>query len=140
MVDGKVSRGEWTDAKRLEMHNGAHLYLKQAEGYVYFCVELAAGDSGFVDLYLSPADARIYDLHASAKLGQRLVSEGRPADAPRPAELPQRSGDEWMGLLQCRRLGFQPRSLGTSARHAESCRVSLTESGSSECFVQNSAF
>lgn len=79
MVDGKISRGEWTDARRLEMPNGGHLYLKQTEGYVYVCVELAAGESGFVDLYLS-SDAGIHDLHASAKLGQRLVSEGQSAE------------------------------------------------------------
>ena len=80
MVDGKVSPGEWTDASRMEMPQGAHLYLKQADGYVYLCVELPAGESGFVDLYLSPGDTRIYDLHASAKLGQRLVSDGPPTE------------------------------------------------------------
>ena len=80
MVDGKISSSEWTDAKRIDLPHGAQLYFKQTEGYVYLCTQLAAGDSGFVDLYLSPSDGRIYDLHASAKLGQQVLSEGQSAE------------------------------------------------------------
>jgi hypothetical protein len=80
MVDGKISSGEWDDAKRIDMPDGARLHFKQGDTYIYLCIELARGDSGFVDLYLSPGNTRVYDLHASAKLGQRVLTEGQWAE------------------------------------------------------------
>jgi hypothetical protein len=80
MVDGKISNDEWADARRIEIPNGTRLYFKQADAYVYLCIRWPKGDAGFVDLYLSPGDTRVYDLHASAKLGQRVLSKGQWAE------------------------------------------------------------
>jgi hypothetical protein len=73
MIDGKLSSREWEDAARIEVPGVARVYLKQAGGYVFLAVEYTAAPSGIVDLYLFPGDGQIYDLHASAKLGERTL-------------------------------------------------------------------
>lgn len=78
MVDGVFSKGEWDGAARLSLRN-AQLYVQQSSEFVYLAIEYARGSSGIVDLYLSPRPGEIYDLHASAKLGERrLQSAGFP--------------------------------------------------------------
>ena len=78
MVDGVFSKGEWDSAARLSLRN-AQLYVQQSSEFVYLAIEYARGSSGIVDLYLSPRPGEIYDLHASAKLGERrLQSAGFP--------------------------------------------------------------
>lgn len=79
MIDGKLSVGEWSKAAQIEVPGIARLYFKQAAGFVYIAVEFTSAPSGIVDLYLAPDDGHIYDLHASAKLGEReLKGDGWP--------------------------------------------------------------
>jgi hypothetical protein len=80
MVDGKLSATEWKDAARVEVPEVATLYFKQAGGFVYIAVEYIKSPSGIVDLYLSPGDGHVYDLHASAKLGERELQQGKWPD------------------------------------------------------------
>jgi hypothetical protein len=80
MVDGKLSPDEWRDAAKVEVPGVANLYFKQAAGFVFLAVEYTQAESGIVDLYLSPGDGHIYDLHASAKLGERELSGGKWPD------------------------------------------------------------
>ena len=77
MIDGKVSPDEWSDAARIEVPGVANLYFKQTDRFVYIAVQYTAPPSGIVDLYLSPGDGHIYDLHASAKLGERELQGSR---------------------------------------------------------------
>jgi hypothetical protein len=77
MVDGKLSPDEWRGATNVKVPGVANLYFKQAAGFVYLAVEYTRAESGIVDLYLSPGDGHIYDLHASAKLGERELSGGK---------------------------------------------------------------
>lgn len=74
MIDGKISPGEWSDAAHVDLPGGGRLFFKAASHYVYFAVQLPSGRTGFVDLYLAPGDGKLYDLHSSAKLGQRVFS------------------------------------------------------------------
>jgi hypothetical protein len=71
MIDGVLSKGEWQNAKRVEVPGVATLYFQQSAESVYIAVEYTNAPSGIVDLYLSPAEGEIYDLHSSAKLGER---------------------------------------------------------------------
>jgi hypothetical protein len=77
MVDGKIEPDEWSDAAELKMPNGARLCLKRAGEFVYVAVQFPVSRSGFTDLYISPEDGSIYDLHASAKLGERQMQSGK---------------------------------------------------------------
>ncbi len=80
MIDGVLSKEEWQDAKRVEVPDVATLYFQQSDEFVYIAVEYTKPPSGIVDLYLSPAEGEIYDLHASAKLGERKLREDRYSD------------------------------------------------------------
>jgi hypothetical protein len=73
MIDGKLTPGEWDDAAQFSLGDKAHLYVKQSRGYVWMAVECLAGDDFTVDLYLQPADGLLYDLHSSAKIGERKL-------------------------------------------------------------------
>ncbi len=67
MIDGRISPGEWSDAKRIVLANGATLYVKQHEHYLLLAIVFPSGKYGFTDLFVNGD----LDLHASAKLGER---------------------------------------------------------------------
>jgi hypothetical protein len=77
MVDGKIWPGEWSDAAEAEVPGGARLYIKTSGDFVYVAVQFPAGRSGFTDIYITWEDGGIYDLHASAKLGERRLDGGK---------------------------------------------------------------
>ena len=74
MLDGTID-ATWNDAAITELSDLATLYAKQSEQYVWLALKLKNED-GAVDLYISPPDGAIYDLHASAKLGERRYGGG----------------------------------------------------------------
>jgi hypothetical protein len=80
MVDGKIGPGEWSDAVEVRMPGGARLNIKTAGDFVYIAVQFPAGKSGFTDLYIASEDDSAYDLHASAKLGERKLQAGKWPD------------------------------------------------------------
>jgi hypothetical protein len=55
----------------------ARLYIKISEDFVYVAVQFPAGRSGFTDIYITSEDGGIYNLHASAKLGERRLDGGK---------------------------------------------------------------
>src|SRR5215510_6857022 len=71
LVDGKISTSEWADAAKIELGGGAQLLAKQNDDYVLLAVIFPTGNNGFVDLFIAPDSREIFDLHASAKLGER---------------------------------------------------------------------
>ena len=71
LVDGKVSSSEWTDAAKTELGEGAQLLAKEHDDYVLLAVIFPKNSSGFVDLFIAPDGSKTFDLHASAKLGER---------------------------------------------------------------------
>ena len=80
MIDGRIEPGEWSDAAEVKMPGNACLYLKSSGEFVYVAVRLPEGRSGFTDLYVVSKDSGIYDLHASAKLGERQLQNGKWLD------------------------------------------------------------
>src|SRR5215510_13341489 len=76
MIDGVLSKAEWQRAARVEVPGIAELYFQRSHEFVYLAVEYTHAPSGIVDLYVSPAQGEIYNLHASAKLGERQMRDG----------------------------------------------------------------
>lgn len=75
MIDGVLSKGEWKNASTLALQLIARLYFQTSAEFIYIAVEFARSPSGMVDLFISPAEGRFYDLHASAKLGERQLDK-----------------------------------------------------------------
>jgi len=73
MVDGTLEQGEWDDALVKDLAGLARIRIKRSEEYVFLAVELLNSDDGALDLYVSPSPGEVYDLHASAKLGERKL-------------------------------------------------------------------
>ena len=71
MVDGKLSPGEWNDAAQFPLGNLARAYVKQSNDYVWMAVQCLTCDMFALDFYVQPADGSLYDLHSSAKIGER---------------------------------------------------------------------
>jgi hypothetical protein len=73
MIDGKLSPKEWDDATTFPLGKRARVYVKQSRGYVWMAVECLAGDDFALDFYIRPGRGSLYDLHSSAKLGERRL-------------------------------------------------------------------
>jgi hypothetical protein len=80
MIDGVLSKDEWQNAKHVEIPGVAILYFQQSDESVYIAIQYTNSPSGIVDLYLSPAEGELYDLHASAKLGERKLHANAYSD------------------------------------------------------------
>jgi hypothetical protein len=80
MVDGVLSEGEWRNAAHAEVPSTADLYFQESSEFVYVAVKYTNSPSGIVDLYLSPRNEEVYDLHASAKLGERQLQGNKFSD------------------------------------------------------------
>ncbi|MEW6732456.1 MAG: hypothetical protein AB1489_14095 [Acidobacteriota bacterium] len=76
MLDGKFSQDEWKDALEKPISDNVKLYFKQSDEYLLICVRMPTRITGVVDLYVSPSNKSIINLHASAKLGERLLENG----------------------------------------------------------------
>jgi hypothetical protein len=74
MVDGVFSSGEWNSAAKVELPQVANIYFQTSAEFVYIAIEFTRSPSGMVDLFVSPANGQVYDLHASAKLGERQLN------------------------------------------------------------------
>ncbi len=73
MIDGRIEASEWSDAATRELPNGMRFFAKHSNEYVWLAIALPDGADGATDLYVSPGAGEIYDLHASAKLGERKL-------------------------------------------------------------------
>lgn len=73
LIDGKVSPSERDDALQLTTSDGVELRFKTHDRYLLVMVQHPAGTNGFDDLFLSTPNG-IFDLHASAKLGERKLA------------------------------------------------------------------
>lgn len=76
MIDGKISPTEWQDAATTYAGDFARIYIKQTKEHVWLTVEFLRSKTGTLDLYISPGRGRPVNLHASAKLGQRILQNG----------------------------------------------------------------
>lgn len=73
MIDGAFSKGEWQQAVSVDVPGTARLYFERSADFVYIAVQYTSSPSGIVDLYVSPREGEVFDLHASAKLGERQL-------------------------------------------------------------------
>lgn len=71
MIDGKLAPGEWDDAAQLPLGNLERVYVKQSNDYVWMAVQFLTCGMFALDFYVQPADGSLYDLHSSAKIGER---------------------------------------------------------------------
>jgi hypothetical protein len=77
MIDGKHDAKEWDDARDIQLSNGFHLYIKKNDSFIFAAV-VSPGDSiGYVSLYIETESTPITDLHSSARLGERTITDGR---------------------------------------------------------------
>lgn len=74
LLDGHVDKSEWQDAAVIHLDDFARVYIKESGDFVWLALELLKDKNGTLDLYLSTEDGTIYDLHSSAKLGERKLS------------------------------------------------------------------
>src|SRR5262249_6311121 len=74
LLDGHVEKSEWNDAAVISLDDFARVYVKQSGEFVWLALELLKDKNGTLDLYLSTEDGAIYDLHCSAKLGERRLT------------------------------------------------------------------
>ena len=73
MIDGRFRAEEWHDAARQAVSGAADIYFKQADEFVFICIHFLQGRFGLVDLYVAEGGAPPVNLHASAKLGERVL-------------------------------------------------------------------
>lgn len=73
MPDGKCQQEEWRDASEKIVNDKYKLLFKKSADYVYVCVKPSKEGQFWVDLYIAPEDKKFYTLHASAKLGERVL-------------------------------------------------------------------
>jgi hypothetical protein len=73
LIAGRFSPGEWLSSSRIDVADVAKLYFQQSADFVFIAIQYTNAPTGIVDLYLSPRSGEIYDLHVSAKLGERQL-------------------------------------------------------------------
>ncbi len=80
LLDGKCEEREWEEAKEIDLGQGNKLMLRQSGEFAYFCVQLAKESRFGLDLFIASEGKPVLNLHASAKLGERTLTEsGWPA-------------------------------------------------------------
>lgn len=79
LIDGKISAGEWDDSEKVQVSESINLFFKADKSYIYIATQVAADKGSVTDLYYTDA-AKMVNLHASAKLGQRNFVGGKWED------------------------------------------------------------
>jgi len=83
LLDGVFSPGEWSDAKKIDIHENISLYLKKYRGNVFIGVKVTPYKTFVVDMFISPDGTSIHHLHTSAQISERKVNEDSgPWDNP----------------------------------------------------------
>jgi len=82
MIDGLFTLGEWDDAFAIDAGEGVTLYLKQEKGHVFVGISCTGLGPAVVDLFIQPTDNEIHQLHASAQIGEIVLSGPGEEDPP----------------------------------------------------------
>lgn len=74
LIDGRIDAGEWADACEALVTSEYTILVKQDTGYLYVAVVRSTPAIFGVNLYLTTFEPRApyLDLHASAKIGERV--------------------------------------------------------------------
>jgi len=71
-LDGVFSPGEWEDAASVPLSEGFTLHFKRHGGDLLLAIRYPAPAAAGVDLFLGTPGGSLLNLHASARLGERL--------------------------------------------------------------------
>jgi hypothetical protein len=76
-VDGSLNVSEWQGAQRIELTNGAVIWLQQTP--THFCFAVEPGESGvrYVDAFIADRAGVLHNLHASVQVGERMLPAAR---------------------------------------------------------------
>lgn len=75
LLDGLCPEGEWALAKRVELGGGATLLAQADASFLSFCVLLPPESAGAMDVYVDGLLDPPVDLHLSAQVGERTMTE-----------------------------------------------------------------
>ena len=84
ITDGIFTPGEWDDALKIPLHEGAELCLKQYRGVVFIgarSLDKASVEIGPSELFLAAPGGQIHKFHVSAQLAEVVL----PPSGPEPA-------------------------------------------------------
>ena len=79
-VDGALNVSEWQGAQRIDLSNGATLWLKQTPQHVCFAVEPGEAGPRYVDVFIADRAGVLHNLHASMQVGERTLPQRRWTD------------------------------------------------------------
>lgn len=79
-VDGSLDVSEWQGAQRIELTNGATLWLQQTTSHVCFAVEPGEAGPRYVDVFIADRAGTLHNLHASMQVGERTLPARRWTD------------------------------------------------------------
>jgi len=83
MIDGVFAPGEWDDASSITTSDGTTFYAKQEKGDLFVGIRCAADlVAPAVNLFLQPSGDTIYQLHASAQMGEIALAPPDEVDPP----------------------------------------------------------
>lgn len=74
LIDGEFSAGEWQKAFVTSITDSVSLYLKRNKGHIFIGVRIKKVFPFYVDVYLLTSDKKLYNLHASRQIGERLLT------------------------------------------------------------------
>lgn len=75
MTDGVFASGEWEDAHRVSIGETVYLHVKEHMGHVFIGVDCGElGKPFVVNLFIGASGGEIHELHASAQIGERVLS------------------------------------------------------------------
>lgn len=77
LLNGKCLQDEWADSIAIKGPNNYQLLFKQNDNYVFICIKPQSTRIFITDLYIATSDQKIYTLHASAKLGERILKNDK---------------------------------------------------------------
>lgn len=82
MIDGLFTAGEWDDAFAIDVGEGVTLHIKQEKGHVFIGIRCTGLGPAVVDLFIQPTGSEIHQLHASAQIGEIVLSGPGEEDPP----------------------------------------------------------
>lgn len=74
LMDGACTDRTWQTARAYPLAHGASIRFAANRDFLYVCVDPPAGSFANVDLYIRH-DGKLYNLHSSAQLGERVKGE-----------------------------------------------------------------
>lgn len=76
LFDGRCGKDEWQTSTKIELPAQVSVYLMHDVDSLFVCAKGEAEDYTVIDLYIEhDATGHLHNLHASAQLGERLLTD-----------------------------------------------------------------